>query len=144
MPAHQVSPQALPAFVNPCCSHHVGIAKPFVSPSPTAPFINISCRSCSFFSSFSLYLSFSLHLLLFSLSVLLAKEKRFISSSPFISRKWTEAFRHQHRHFVTARFLLLRSRNRKATVQFSDRYFDRFIIVRRRSLFNRAAHGPRY
>lgn len=93
MPAHQVSPQAYQAFVNPCCAtfasrRYRAISLLFSEPSPTAPFINISCRSCSFpfFSLFSLCHSLSLYIFLFDLSVLLAKEKRFICLHIYLAK----------------------------------------------------------
>lgn len=101
-PAHQVSPQAsIPAFVNPCCatfaSRRYREAFLFSEPSPTAPFINISLvdLALSFFSFFSLSLCL-FYTFLFSLAVLLAKEKRFICLRICISRKWTKSFQTGH------------------------------------------------
>lgn len=67
-------------------SHHVGIAKPFVlRAKPNCAFyINISLVDLAL--SFSLFLYLSLYIFLFSLSVLLAKEERFICLHIYLAK----------------------------------------------------------
>lgn len=79
---------SLPAFVNPCCATFASrrYREAFCSPSPTAPFINISCRSLALSFSLFLYISLSLYIFLFSLSVLLARRRRFICLRIYLAK----------------------------------------------------------
>lgn len=127
---------SLPAFVNPCCATFASrrYREAFCSPSQAQlRLLLISLVDLALSFSLFLYLSLSLYIFLFSLSVLLAKEENIHLSSHLSRENGPRAFRSgiSIGNFVTARFLLLRSRNslnRKATVQFSDRYFDRLLM----------------